>query len=456
MAVQQTLERRYVDRQKLAAFWRTHPDFRGQNCRITKDDALILELPREMTKDEIKLSDTVTDESMLEPTLRKHLSNKGEHFVSLIQNHSLAPFNASETALRKTFTALQIWPTFLDILLEFGEPSSTSDSEHSGGYDLIVEKASTTRSNLAFRLSYIFRYAARTGREDWPWSIRKMGIYHHLDGNGKSIWVLLQPNKVAQNLPLLTFEETAVPIDKHLQIFKHSQESWKAYLQYLESQVKSQSHHVRRVGSSTGRPLHTNNLQSLQYLSEKLHVAVSSLKASTEVLKGLKSLGLNIDHSATWQIDSGLVSYLSNFGTFQHWTHSMLERTKQTSNLATILLSSEQSRAVSINTSSLNTLAQSSKADGKIMLAIAQDAKNDSGVMKLLALVTLMYLPATFVATLFSTGFIAGPISNGVTDKAQITTQAVLYTVITSMLTAATIICSQQWLKRSGIQIRIF
>lgn len=30
----QDLERQYVDKQKLAEFWRTNPDFAGNDCRI--------------------------------------------------------------------------------------------------------------------------------------------------------------------------------------------------------------------------------------------------------------------------------------------------------------------------------------------------------------------------------------------------------------------------------------
>lgn len=33
--MQQVLPRRYIDRQKLGAFWRTHPDFKDHTCSIT-------------------------------------------------------------------------------------------------------------------------------------------------------------------------------------------------------------------------------------------------------------------------------------------------------------------------------------------------------------------------------------------------------------------------------------
>jgi len=32
----QDLILRYIDKEKLAKFWNTHPDFKGQGCRITE------------------------------------------------------------------------------------------------------------------------------------------------------------------------------------------------------------------------------------------------------------------------------------------------------------------------------------------------------------------------------------------------------------------------------------
>ena len=32
MAIQQELSKRYIDKEKLGNFWRTHPDFQGQSC----------------------------------------------------------------------------------------------------------------------------------------------------------------------------------------------------------------------------------------------------------------------------------------------------------------------------------------------------------------------------------------------------------------------------------------
>ena len=34
MAIKQALSKRYIDKEKLGKFWRTHPDFKGQPCLL--------------------------------------------------------------------------------------------------------------------------------------------------------------------------------------------------------------------------------------------------------------------------------------------------------------------------------------------------------------------------------------------------------------------------------------
>lgn len=73
--ISQELPTRYIDKEKLVKFWRTHPDFRGKSCAIVdvriltnleslalsgltrlsgdpqmKQDCYVVEVPREMTQ----------------------------------------------------------------------------------------------------------------------------------------------------------------------------------------------------------------------------------------------------------------------------------------------------------------------------------------------------------------------------------------------------------------------
>ncbi|CAG8977219.1 hypothetical protein HYALB_00007915 [Hymenoscyphus albidus] len=66
MTVQQPLPRRYIDKQKLANFWRSHPDFKGKPCKLEQldDESYVVTVPRKMTDGEIK--STYYDKETLE------------------------------------------------------------------------------------------------------------------------------------------------------------------------------------------------------------------------------------------------------------------------------------------------------------------------------------------------------------------------------------------------------
>lgn len=52
------------------------------------------------------------------------------------QPHTWAPFKASENAFRKIFNAVQVPPSFLNIVHTFGQPNGVHSCDLFGGYDL--------------------------------------------------------------------------------------------------------------------------------------------------------------------------------------------------------------------------------------------------------------------------------------------------------------------------------
>jgi hypothetical protein len=63
----------------------------------------------------------------------------------------------------------------------------------------------------------------------------------------------------------------------------------------------------------------------------------------------------------------------------------------------TVLFYAKHSEALTINTTSMAQLAKSSKVDQDAMLSLTRAAKNDSGIMKLIAVVTMIYLPSSLI-----------------------------------------------------------
>lgn len=86
--------------------------------------------------------------------------------------------------------------------------------------------------------AYILGYIAKTGRSSNPWSERKMGVYHEFS-NRRELWVILQPTKVALDLPSSYLSLSKHRMSPHTLLFSSSFPTSTAYLQYLENQIKT-------------------------------------------------------------------------------------------------------------------------------------------------------------------------------------------------------------------------
>ena len=62
-----------------------------------------------------------------------------------------------------------------------------------------------------------------------------------------------------------------------------------------------------------------------------------------------------------------------------------------------MLIYTKHSKALTVNATVIVELAKSSKTDQDMMLNLTREAKKDSGTMKLIAIVTMIYLPSSLV-----------------------------------------------------------
>jgi hypothetical protein len=62
------------------------------------------------------------------------------------------------------------------------------------------------------------------------------------------------------------------------------------------------------------------------------------------------------------------------------------------------LLNYKHNQAIAYNTTSMDRMAQASKKERQLILGLTKATKRDSGSMKLIAVITMIYLPGTFAA----------------------------------------------------------
>lgn len=187
--------------------------------------------------------------------------------------------------------------------------------------------------------------------------------------------------------------------------------------------MQLQSRDGRLAGKEVDLDLAFSSVQELQYHSELLHNIVAALRSDREILLGLQSLGMASGSPGDAMLHHELSTCMSQFRMDQEWAEDMLDRAKQVSNLVcppslrlftcpsefgsamlklsvaqmTVLFYAKHSQTLTANTTAMSQLTQDSQKDQELMLRIAKAAKKDSEVMKVIAAVTLCYLPATLV-----------------------------------------------------------
>ena len=116
---------------------------------------------------------------------------------------------------------------------------------------------------LNLKFLYGINYMAKTGRDTWPWSNRKVGIYHKYDRVFQSsIWIVLQPTIIASRLPKLFADRAKSPLmEPHLVLFHSTAQSWTAYLKYIEIEVRKNVRPSCNVPKSIYYIWRTNSLE---------------------------------------------------------------------------------------------------------------------------------------------------------------------------------------------------
>ncbi|EXM26154.1 hypothetical protein V3481_014044 [Fusarium oxysporum f. sp. vasinfectum] len=407
-------------------------------------------------------TDLVLQDRDFNGSFKKHARLPGATFIYVFQDHSWAPLNISTQSTSQILSLIKAPDELLRILQGFGHPNQSFGTDCAYGYGsrIIQEDAGKipTSNTISheYAFAYILGYIAKTGRSSNPWSERKMGVYHEFS-NRRELWVILQPTKVALDLPSSYLNLSKHRMSPHTLLFSSSFPTSTAYLQYLENQIKTKSRKVRQPVQKASNELSISMVQDLQYHSELLHNAHIQFESNKEVLNGLRSIitGYSDEIESFDQLATRhqVMSCVSQIEVSLKWIHSMLQLIEQISNLMTMLSYVRQIQATSENTSRLTCLTEASRKDQDTMLNIAMSAKKDSELMKVIAITSLITLPTILTTGLFSTGFVTSGLSAGVAgEQSRVTNQALIYTFTTLALTTFVSAALYLWYQRNQLK----
>ncbi|GAB7323066.1 hypothetical protein MBLNU13_g05583t1 [Cladosporium sp. NU13] len=271
----------------------------------------------------------------------------------------------------------------------------------------------------------------------WPWALRPTVTYHSFDAeSGKSVWMVVKANELIKNRIRAScddqdlyqyssdgdfdnsFEST---LRTHLVLCALAGENWRWYINYIEQQIQDLTRGAL-VGQMTAAQFSFADLQRVHFVEEKANEALMVLEANAAVIQELCEFYTTAEtaFNTMSQYTRSIVSAIAMFRRHLDTTAKDLAMQQARSRMLMKLLADRKSLLASTlqwrssqTDSHLAHRAQLSAENMEVMTeamhTIAHETKMEAANMRIITLVTLFFLPGTFVSTLMSTPIVHFP-----------------------------------------------
>ncbi|KAI1370249.1 hypothetical protein F4677DRAFT_438915 [Hypoxylon crocopeplum] len=346
-------------------------------------------------------------------------------FICICASNSRSKLKLTKAMLTDILTFHQVMPAFLDFLYVFGEQIDATDLQFSSFHEQVVlaepldgmPLAGLGRSGKHYQICYNLKSVALTSvnKEDFTlnvWSIRQAVFHHQFDVvNGNTLWIVVKGNlEIQQRFKALT-DKDARAQDKSFstpeECFRSSlsaqltycywaSEDWRWHIKWLE-EAMDKEHIMALLGPSTLEYAHKiytpEDIQNLQIWEERTRQAIVALEGNVDVMLALVEFYRRLAQDRNFPLRKTCSSDISILAT---QVSSITTRLKMQIKRAEFLV-----RTISDRRQLVIQHLQSQSASRAERLS--RNMEQEQVFMLIITVMTLIYLPATFVSTFFST-----------------------------------------------------
>ncbi|ERF73564.1 hypothetical protein EPUS_07498 [Endocarpon pusillum Z07020] len=374
------------------------------------------------------IGDTVEEDVQTHELIRGSYASRPDpkcRFIYFWAKNTQAPLKITRKMLTRIMTYHQVTPQFFEFLFLFGQRSNAHDLRYSG----FREKTSLDfpspgqalpalgRSGKHFQLCYNLKRPESltppgTPFRDQEWSIRPAAIFHHFDvETGGTMWIVIKRDLgLKEDIQELTGPDGRIKdrsfatpgqsfrssLAVHSLLAHWATTNWRWYIQYLEDTVDKETQaavHGSRELVSNRKNFSPMDLQHVQWWEERAVEAKLILGGISNVLQAI------IDYYAS------LLSH-RNFSlstTCRPDIESLAAQMRDA--IADCKMQRDRAELLTQIASQRKTLILQhlqSQATEK-MENLSLMTQKEAIAMRIITVVTLIYLPGTFVSTFFST-----------------------------------------------------
>ncbi|KAL2011099.1 hypothetical protein VTN00DRAFT_3817 [Thermoascus crustaceus] len=332
------------------------------------------------------------------------------------QRHSWARLQVTHETFRRILAFHKVFPPFCDIIHAYGqrvkEDSETWDSFH----------RHVRTDCRQYELCYDLRYFERNGRAgEFPWSLRQTGVYQQLDlSTGRSVWILLKPSDsmkktLEENLESLA--DNNLPLLHHTVFIAASLRSWRDYLAHLDTELQRLDE-ISSFANVEQKLEHDYSVdfsacQTLELLRRKLLKALALLDSTANIVRGCKMHHKKL-HARTRpssmvddRVISALDGYAFQINYYRSRASTLLQRCSGTASLLSNIVEYRNAKSIAHTTQAsyetlqaMKTVAHETERENRI-------GQKNAVTVKALTFIATMYLPASLIASIFSSNLIS-------------------------------------------------
>ncbi|RKU47531.1 hypothetical protein DL546_005494 [Coniochaeta pulveracea] len=345
--------------------------------------------------------------------------------IYIFAENSRGRLKISRQVLLQILTFHQVMPAYLDFIQVFGQQDEQPDLRFSSFrhqttiglslHHLAVPQLG--RSGRQFQMCYNLKNVELKRRDEVnmllnEWSIRQVAIHHQFDVvEGTTLWILTKGGLDLHGRFKELIGKTARPEDKsfgtveecfrsslsaHLLWCYWSMDDWNAYLKWIGAAVSEESDLAvlapTREGSAH-KHYRPDDVQSLQRWQERANQATMVLNSNIDIMQSLAAYYTRLTEDKDFELRSrcsdDIQAFLAQIGDIVQNLRTQLGR-------ASDIVKITQDRKELI----IQHL-QSQSADR--MERLNRNMENEAVIVRIMTYIALIYLPATFVSTFFST-----------------------------------------------------
>ncbi|KAH6614309.1 hypothetical protein C7974DRAFT_74101 [Boeremia exigua] len=386
----------------------------------------------------------------------------------LKQSSSWSRLCISEEHFRRLFTRLVVHPSFLDVVHLFSEKIGPVEEGFSSFFVHVSPSSDTStmiEHNCSYHIGYNIKYVAKHGRKypNDPFVVRECGVYQHFSSSTQqSSWIFIQASDHFKDRFRRTFQSCSDTLPEkqfllHSMLLLDVSEDWRDYLIYLEEQFSkivdkgffTNTKGPQREGDITAD---FSDLRRLHILTDKLQRLAHILKLNIRLGNNLKREMTRIAASSSSVLRmafDGIQAKLNEFllaqETSKDRVETLISRSGGISQLVQSIQDIRSTEASRLVNCEMQRLTEQGIKENQLMKKLTEQSTKDTRSMMAIALISAIFLPATFLATLFGSNFFAFSDTEGVLTVAS---NFWVYIVFTSAFSGATVLTWFLWRRR--------